>query len=507
MSISERNRKRVFPWTFYLLPLLHLAVAIPLAYYLNIWTDEASTLYSTKDGLSLAFANAANEKQSPLYFVLLSGWRLIDDSVFFARLFSVIFSTLSIFSFFEAARRFWSERTSILATFFFAIHPYLFWSATEIRVYSLVILLTLILFNLYARIYLSEEKQPVWVYSVFVLFSIFALYTNFYLGFLLAGLFAALLVMGDYKSFLKFLLLMLPVGIAFLPLFFLTLTTFTTGLDGTVLESEPLDGVRRVWHHILSFALPTELFPPENQTWMSFVRVWILRLIILTGLGAFFYRRKLPERPVIIFGVVCAVIAALLVFAFHVLGMLYVEIRHAAVLFAPFMLFSTAVIRDLISKKEYRAWLFGPIAVMVMVFYSYGFVSTHPNFTKRGDWTRVGRFVEANEKPGDSIVVFRVYETLAFRESYSGSNEVYPKEKYFDWNYEGELGTAEVWPKQIEYLISVIPRENGRVWLLTEEYCQETKACEPLEKFVKENYTVVLTKDFYKERVRLLENR
>ena len=119
----------------------------------------------------------------------------------------------------------------------------------------------------------------------------------------------------------------------------------------------------------------------------------------------------------------------------------------------------------------------------------------------------MAEYVKSNEKKGDSIVVFRVYETLAFIESYSGKNEVYPEGRYFEWNYEGELGTPNVWPKQIQYLISVIPKEKDRIWLVTEEYCQETEACEPLEKYVKENYTVVLTNDFYKERVRLLEKR
>ena len=178
--------------------------------------------------------------------------------------------TVAIFSFFEAARRFWIERFAMLATFFFSIHPFLFWAGTEIRVYSFVIMLTLILFNVFARIYFSEESQPAWVFVVFVFFAILGLYSNFYIGFLLAGFLAALLISGNFRKSGSYILLMLPVGISFLPLLFATLSTFTTGLDGEVFEVGVLDGIRRVWHIVLSFTLPTELFPPEDQTTISF---------------------------------------------------------------------------------------------------------------------------------------------------------------------------------------------------------------------------------------------
>ena len=60
----------------YLLILLHLAVTLPLAYILNIWVDEASTLYNTEHGFTHTLQNIFHtEKQAPLYFLLLSLWR------------------------------------------------------------------------------------------------------------------------------------------------------------------------------------------------------------------------------------------------------------------------------------------------------------------------------------------------------------------------------------------------------------------------------------------------
>ena len=64
-----------------------------------------------------------------------------------------------------------------------------------------------------------------------------------------------------------------------------------------------------------------------------------------------------------------------------------------------------------------------------------------------------------------------------------------------------------MWPEQQKWFLSVIPKEDDEVWLLTEEVCQSSEACEILEKYVKENYTVVKQQDFYKERVRLLRKK
>ena len=80
----------------WLLIVCHLLIALPLAWYLNIWSDEASSLYST-ESVAGAFQNAATiERQAPLYFWLLSLWRALNGSIFFARLLSIVFSVAAI---------------------------------------------------------------------------------------------------------------------------------------------------------------------------------------------------------------------------------------------------------------------------------------------------------------------------------------------------------------------------------------------------------------------------
>ena len=504
--MSTKHAKRKALTILGSLVILHLAITIPFSYFLNIWSDEASTLYTTQSGVIAAVANAANEKQAPFYFILLSGWRLIDDSILFARLFSVLCAAASIPVVFLLVRRIWSEKAAYFAAFFFAAHPYLIWAATEIRVYALMILTTALLLLFFERGFLDYRKQNLrWRHGLTIL-AVAAFYTNYYLGFLLVALLVSLLVVRRYKSALDYLARMAVVLVAVAPLLYFAGRSAGGDLDGLVLAHDPVDALRYLWNHVLTFLLPTELFPPENQTALSFVRLWIVRAGIVVTLIAFVLQKRLPGNRSLVFGSQAAVILLFLFAAYFVLGKLYVEVRHAAVLFVPFFLCVFAIILEL-APKRHRFRYFAPFALLFLVFYSYGVTVVHPNLTKRGDWARVVKFVQENERPGQPIVVFRTYEVLAFRQYYTGANKVHPDSGYFRWNYEGELGTAEMWPRQQEWVVSQIPSEAVGLWLVTEEVCHTTDACLSLEKHVKENYTVEIQKDFYKERVRLLKKK
>ncbi|MDH3530012.1 MAG: hypothetical protein OEQ28_10635, partial [Acidobacteriota bacterium] len=355
--------------------------------------------------------------------------------------------------------------------------------------------------------FMRDANGGGWQRIAFVPLTVIALYTNIYLGFLLAGLFVVLVLSKRYRSARGYLIQMGITSAFFLPLVLFISSGIGKGLDGAAFDYGTLEGLRRVWQHLLYFGLPTELLPPDQQTSISFVRVWAARLIVIAGAVALLTRRFWPDSRTIVFGTSSLVISGFLILAYFLLGTLYVEIRHAAVLFAPFILFLLAVLSRLAPTGRMRSWYVGAVSVILIFFYSYGFTALYPDFIKRGDWARVAAFVESNEKPGEPVVVFRNYEALAFAQNYDGPNQVLPEERYFDWNYEGDAGTPSMWPKQIEYVISVFPRDAKRVWLVTEETCHKTPACGPLDKFVKENYTVVLQKDFYSERVRLLKKR
>ena len=89
------------------LMLLGFGVSLTLAALLDIRFDEAFTLNTTSRDVVYAFHQAIKfEQQAPLYFVLLTVWRDIDSSIFFARLFSVLCLPFIIWVSAEVAKRY-----------------------------------------------------------------------------------------------------------------------------------------------------------------------------------------------------------------------------------------------------------------------------------------------------------------------------------------------------------------------------------------------------------------
>ena len=490
--------------TVSILILLHLAIALPFAYSLNIWVDEASTLYTTQHGFFQALHNLfTDEKQAPLYFLLLSLWRKLDNSIFFARLFSIICSAAAIFVFSQMARKIWDEKTTLFLTAAFALHPYLFWASLEIRLYSFVILITGLLFTFFYDGYLREENAAGKSRIYFTLAAVAALYTNYYLGFWLVGGFFALIVLRRRSAAKSYFWQMLIVSAAIVPLFWIISWQFGDRAVTFQNEKTFIGGSRMLWNHFLTFALPTEIFPTEQISVFSAVRLWLVRLSIAAVIFVFAKNKfKDLDQNIIASGTIAAVCGVFFLFVYFQLGSGYVEIRHAAVYYTAIFLFVSATLVKILPKKLLisSAFLYG-------VFFVYALLALYPNATKRGDWARVAAYIETYEKPNQPIVSFPVYETIALPFYYKGANKILPAEKFFSFFAEGKSGSPQNFQRQIEFVISEIPPEAEEVWLLTSDNCEVGQACEPLENFVQANYTVIEEKDFYKEKVRLLKKK
>ena len=73
-----------------LIVVLHVLVATILAAILNVWVDEAYTLDTTGGSVSYAWNQAIQfELQPPGYFLILTAWRVIADSIFWLRMLSI----------------------------------------------------------------------------------------------------------------------------------------------------------------------------------------------------------------------------------------------------------------------------------------------------------------------------------------------------------------------------------------------------------------------------------
>ncbi|MFN0141465.1 MAG: glycosyltransferase family 39 protein [Pyrinomonadaceae bacterium] len=494
------------------LVIVHLAIALPLALSLNIWVDEASSLYTTQNGFLSAFQNAAiNEKQAPLYFWILSLWRLVNDSIFFARLLSIICSVAAIVVFARFAGRIFESRVALLASAFFALHPFLILASLEIRGYSMVILVSIILIKLFFDGFANDiENGRRSSQIAFAFMATVALYTHYYLGFLLAGCLAALIVLRKWRAALSYVLFMAMTAIAFLPLVATSARSQFLARANVYLEKiSALDSMQILWHHAITFLLPAELLRGDEGSTFAVFRLWVFRLaLVALAVLVFKFRDNVRERTKILAVVTIVAFGFFFAVAFLV-SPAYVGLRHATPLLVPCVLFVASLCSDVfveVRESITKSVIFVG-GLIVLASFSYSLTTLYPNTTKRGDWARVGAFLEQNESPGQPIIVFTTFDALALPYYYRGVNKILPDDRFFAFDQEAPFGTQGSLSRQTEFVISEIPPDGEQIWLAVNEKCLITEACVPLENFIRANYTIEIEKEFYLEKLFLLKKR
>jgi hypothetical protein len=488
---------------------VHLAIALPLARLLNVWLDEAWTMQTTARNVSFAWREAiAVEHQAPLYFALMSVWRALDDSLFFARLFSILCICATILVVPSLVERFAAAKAENDSRFLrfalplvFALHPYAVWASVEARVYALVVLLSALLMLVWFDAYAAPKDNARKMQAFYVLLAALALYTNYYLGFLLFANACALLWLKKWKAFAFYVAQMCAVGLLFLPLVFAVREQFAVNADYYREAVSAVDGLKLVWNVFNYFLLPSA----ESDT-VAFWRVLAARLACLALLVLTVSRFRRLDSTTAALGVAVAVVAAFIMTAYFLAGVEYVQMRHCAVLFAPLVLFAAVFVRNIADRRGIIVWL-----ALLVVFAPTRLYENYEPLRKNGDWTRVAEYIKENESEDDEpIATFQLPDAIPLAFAYKGKNRILRAESLDDWADEDKPLTPNRWRKQIEVLIAQISASQTHLWLVTESYCHEglkTVECEPLEDFVRENFETEKSADFYKRRVRLLRRK
>ena len=182
----------------------NLAISVPLAYALNLWQDEAYTLHTTGAGLAYAFSAAISfEQNAPLYFLIVNLLRHFGDGVFFLRLFSVLCIAATVGLVPLLCRRYLPTANATLVTAVVAFNPFIIYAAVDLRAYGLIVLLSALLLLTYYDAFLSESPGA-WPAAAYAICVAAALYTQYYLAFLIAAQGITLLLFRR-RAFWRFL--------------------------------------------------------------------------------------------------------------------------------------------------------------------------------------------------------------------------------------------------------------------------------------------------------------
>lgn len=137
--------------------VLACAVVLRFLALSPLWLDEAQTVEIARRSVSGLLSALRHDGSPPLYYVLLHGWmKVFGTSTFAVRALSGLFAVAALPLMFRAARHLGaSRRDAWVATLVLATSPFAVRYATETRMYSLVVLLWLLAFFAFRRVWLD----------------------------------------------------------------------------------------------------------------------------------------------------------------------------------------------------------------------------------------------------------------------------------------------------------------------------------------------------------------
>ncbi len=189
-----------------------------------LWFDEIFSVHAARHtwGGLWSFA-AADLIHPPLFYALLKLWASSGgDSLLWLRLFPALTSLLALAPFFLLARELRLARAETnAALLLMAANGYLIKYAQELRMYSLLLLLTLASLWLFARLLNSEPSSPK-LFAATKLFlalgfvNLLLVYTHYY-GWLVVACEAAFLLFKDRRRLPRFSLAVAALALLFAP--------------------------------------------------------------------------------------------------------------------------------------------------------------------------------------------------------------------------------------------------------------------------------------------------
>jgi len=385
-----------------------------LAAILGTWQDDEYTLATTAHGAVYAWNRAIDfEVQAPLYFAMEALWRELAPGVWFARMSSVLCAVATFAVALRIGRRIAPTRDSLPFAIAVACNPFAVFIALEIRLYAFGVLLSGLLWLAFDAGFATGSSRRARV--AFAVCALAAIYTQYFLGFLVVGAFVALLAGRRWRSIVPFVLTCVGIAIAIVPV--VGIARGQVGTSGLVTIGTTKIFERTLLHPLVDFVLPfvEELYTSPARR----VHEAVIVLVIILVAAA-------RPKPTAAFwralGFVAAIEALYLVVATGLRLELYP--RHFLALFLPAAV-ATYVVLDLVGRAGATRTL--RFAVACYAVFDVGSLAvTYRAGAKIDDVIAVDRYLDAVTGPGDTIAVFPADALPAYARYYRGAARVAP---------------------------------------------------------------------------------
>jgi uncharacterized membrane protein len=421
--------------------ILYYGIIVYMAIKLNLWEDEVYSLNTSSKSLVYAYTQSFNfELQPPVYFLILTLWRFISNSIIWARLLSLIFVIIAQFLLYNFTLKASGKKIASIISIILLLNPYTLYAILEIRVYALVILLGIVLLISFYYSYYSNNCS-IGNRILVIIFAILGLFTQYFIGFLLFSFGVVLIFDKKWKSLRLFLLDMiipLTVLICFAQIIIqgINVTENSFQFYDRSLKLSLYEMVIFVFRNSIYNIIPLDFFQPD------------LRWIITGGCLIFLFfainysslKKNFNElSPFIICTFICYAFFCLVLLCY---GKYFAQKKYMTIVFVP-------VLFILIFFLKYLkpVFLYLGLILLIIAYVLKGYVN-YNGLYKVKDLRGLGSYIENIEGSREPIFVYRNITAENLRLYYKGRNSLIPVPK--DFSYNDEFGENQ-WIINIEF--------------------------------------------------------
>jgi len=185
----------------------------------SIWLDEAFTIQISRGSLASIVEETSRDVHPPLYYFVVHYWlQVFGDSEFSVRLLSALLGVLAILVMYKLAALLFDRTAGLLAALLLALSHFHIEYSQEARMYTLLILLTLLSMYYFIKLLAGRSRLAL---AGYILSSALMMYTHVYSLFIIAAqnIFLVSLVFFSRQAFRRTLKRWVPAQIALLVLF------------------------------------------------------------------------------------------------------------------------------------------------------------------------------------------------------------------------------------------------------------------------------------------------
>ena len=426
--LNNIENKKYANIPFYVFTVFYFSILLYLAYKVNIWEDEAYSLNTTSNNLAKVIAQSYSfEGQPPVYFILLAIWRLISPSIFFARIFSIVFIGLSAYIVNRIIGLTTDLKSQNWIIIIFLLNPYAVWAAIEIRTYALLIFLSAISIYFILLYYIKNKNKYLYY---FLLVCLIGLYTQYYFVFLIASIALGLLVYKGWHEFFRLSLYFIPVLILFLPNFYF--------LPDNIKNFQSMDPGYSIMQRlsIVIVAVQNMALGMKSLAGVPVIK-WCIRivftlLVIISYLNLYKKNGEINKTNLLKFNLLLFVTFLSLIFFMvfiFITGMKFNE-RYLAITYPlVILLFIIFSWQSFINKDL----IYGMTSIYFIILLSFQYATP----IKTYDYNSIAKYIEDVEKPGEPILMNSETISTPFEYYYSGKNTLVQLPDTFKLEKEG----------------------------------------------------------------------